>query len=59
MTKKIIIKLAVFNNLLLQKDRILLPDAQENPGDINIRTKILDIAHEGHLGENFNEKMFP
>ena len=57
LTKNIIFKLAVFNNLLLQKDRNLLPDAQENPGDINIRTKILDIVHEVHPGENFSEKI--
>lgn len=40
------------NEFILHGDKILLPDAPEHPGNVYIRTKILDIAHEIHPGEN-------
>ena len=49
--QKIFQELTVVDGLILRGDKILLPNTSEKPGDINIRTKILDIAHEGHPGK--------
>ena len=49
---KIFTELSVDNGLILRGEKILPPDAPEYAGGINVRTKLLDIAHEGHPGEN-------
>ena len=49
-------ELCVHNNLLLRGDKLVVPDAPERPGKPNIRTELLDIAHEGHPGENMMKR---
>ena len=49
---KIFQELDVVYCLVIRVDKIIPPDAPEETGGINIRTKLLDIAHEGHPGEN-------
>ena len=50
--KKIYGELSVYDNIILRGERIVPPDAPEYIGGTNVRTKLLDIAHEGHPGEN-------
>ena len=40
------------HGLILRGNIIIPPDAPEHVGGINVCTKMLDIAHEGHPGEN-------
>ena len=49
-------ELCVKDNLLLRGHKIFVPNASERPGQPNIRTKLLDIAHEGHPGENMMKR---
>lgn len=50
--QKIFSELSVVDGLILRGDKIVPPDAPEHTGGVNVRTKLLDIAHEGHPGEN-------
>ena len=44
-------QLTVIDQLVYKGDIIVIPDASDQPGATNIRTKMLDIAHEGHPGQ--------
>ena len=44
-------QLTVVDRLVYKGDIIVIPDASDQPGATNIRTKMLDIAHEGHPGQ--------
>ena len=41
-------QLTVVDRLDYKGDIIVIPDAPDQPGATNTRTKMLDIAHEGH-----------
>jgi len=45
-------QLTVIGNLIYKGDTMIIPDASDQPGATDLRTKILDIAHEGHPGES-------
>ena len=44
-------ELTEIDGILYRADNMVIPDAPERPGTTNLRTKILDIAHEGHPGQ--------
>ena len=48
--QKIWQELCVIDNIIYKSDKIVIPDAEIYPGSGNIRSWILDIAHEGHQG---------
>ena len=43
-------ELCVDEDVVLKGNKIVIPDAEMFPGSGNLRTRILDIAHEGHQG---------
>ena len=43
-------ELCIIDDIIHKGDKIVLPDAETFPGSGNIRTWVLDIAHEGHQG---------
>ena len=45
-------QLSVINQLVYKGDTIVIPDASDQPGTTNLRTRMLDIAHEGHPGKS-------
>lgn len=44
-------ELTQIDGIIYRADNIVIPDASEREGSTNLRTKILDIAHEGHPGQ--------
>ena len=51
-SQRIFAEISTGDGLILLGNKIILPDALEHIGDINVRTKMLDIAHENHPREN-------
>ena len=45
-------KLSTVGSVNVRGDKIIPPDAPEHVGGINVRTKMLNIAHEGYSSEN-------
>ena len=45
-------QLTVVGKLMYKGDTVVIPDASDQPGTTPLRTKILDIAHEGHPGQS-------
>ena len=45
-------QLTVVGQLIYKGDTVVIPDASDQPGTTLLRTKILDIAHEGHPGQS-------
>ena len=45
-------ELTVVGHLIYKGDTVVIPDASDQPGTTSLRTKILDIAHEGHPGQS-------
>ena len=45
-------ELTVVGHLIYKGDTVVIPDASDQPGTTPLRTKILDIAHEGHPGQS-------
>ena len=43
-------ELCVEEDVVLKGNKIIIPDAELFPGSGNLRTRLLDIAHEGHQG---------
>ena len=43
-------ELCVIDGVLHKGDKLVIPDAELFPGAGNIRTWVLDVAHEGHQG---------
>lgn len=50
--QRIFAEISTGDGLILLGNKIILPDALEHIGDINVRTKMLDIAHQNHPREN-------
>ena len=48
--QKVFNELCICNNILMKGDQIVLPNAERGVGEGNIRSQILDIAHQGHPG---------
>jgi hypothetical protein len=45
-------QLTTIGKLVYKADTVIIPDAPDQPGSTNLRTKVLDIAHEGHPGQS-------
>ena len=45
-------KISTVGGIIVRGNKIIPPDAPEHVGGINVRTKMLNIAHEGYSGEN-------
>ena len=50
--QKFFAKLSTVGSVIVRGDKIIPPDAPEHVGGINVRTKMLNIAHEGYSSEN-------
>ena len=50
--QKFFAKLPTVGSVIVRGDKIIPPDASEHVGGINVRTKMLNIAHEGYSSEN-------
>jgi len=49
-------ELSVEDGILMRGDKIYIPNASDQPGQPNIRSKIVTIAHEGHPGETMMKR---
>ena len=50
--QKFFAKLSTVGSVIVRGDKIIPPDAPEQVGDIHVRTKMLNIAHEGYSSKN-------
>ena len=50
--QKIFAELSTVDSLILCGNKMIPPDAPKHVGGINVHTKMLNIAHEGHPDEN-------
>ena len=50
--QKFFAQLPTVGSVIVRGDKIIPPDASEHVGGINVRTKMLNIAHEGYSSEN-------
>ena len=49
-------ELSVDDGILMRADKIYIPDAPEHAGQPSIRSKLVEIAHEGHPGETMMKR---
>ena len=50
--QKFFAKLSTVGSVIVRGDKVIPPDAPEQVGGIHVRTKMLNIAHEGYSSKN-------